>query len=122
MKNSSYKRCSLLISAGLLMAATQAYSAPINANSDLSGKTISGSVVGGRCPEASAEIQIKSQSSTLWASCMAESPICNDVCEMPKGKFTKKYQGKTVTVNLGKSMKFPGGNSYIHSAETIIID
>lgn len=111
----------------VLAAATAAISFAAHAGnatlqgSDLSNKTVEGILVGARCPEANAEIQIKSSLGSVWLECQTNDTICNDVCFSGKSAkaVVQSYAGKTLTATIGKSAGSDG--SYAHFLKSVVI-
>ncbi len=108
-----------IITALMLLASVSAFAGSNPDKTDLSGQKLEGKLVNTRCPEANAELQIKTSTQKLWLQCQSNAPICYEACSNNTKVMLKRYSGKTLNITLGQSQQWPPKNNYLHFIETV---
>lgn len=108
-----------ILTALLLLASVSTFAGGNPDKTDMSGQKLEGKLVGSRCPEANAEIQIKTTTQKLWLQCQTNATICSEACSNNTKVMQKRYSGKTLNITLGKSQQWPPANNYVHFIESV---
>lgn len=108
-----------MITSLLLLASVSVFAGGNPDKTNMTGQKLEGKLVSSRCPEANAEIQIKTSSQKLWLQCQSNAPICSEACSNNTKVMLKRYSGKTLNITLGQSQQWPPKNNYVHFVETV---